>query len=251
MSQPVGVKSMALNKYSKYICLPLDVESAQEALMIVDELKDYVGCFKIGMQLFTAEGPSLVKSVISRGSKVFLDLKYHDIPNTVGNAVKEAAKLGVSYITIHLSGGSEMIKAATDAIKEFPEDSRPMILGVTVLTSISEGQLNNELAVSRNIVEHVSSLITLGINTGVKGIVCSPSDLMQLSGRFSNVCFVTPGIRPSWSEKNDQKRIATPAQAIANGATLLVIGRPILNAENRIEAAMKVLVEIETCLKKQ
>jgi orotidine-5'-phosphate decarboxylase len=142
-----------------------------------------------------------------------------------------------------------MIKAATEALKEFPEVSRPMILGVTLLTSISQEQLQDELAVSRSVVEHVSSLISLSINNGVKGIVCSPSDLMQLSGKFSNIHFVTPGIRPSWSEKNDQKRIATPAQAIVNGATLLVIGRPILNAENRINAAMKVLEEIETCLK--
>jgi len=240
---------MDLSDYKKYLCLPLDVETAEEALKIVEELKDYVGCFKVGMQLFTSEGPRFVQS-LSKRCKVFLDLKYHDIPNTVHHAVKEASKLRVSYMTIHLSGGGDMIKAATDAVLEIPENRRPMILGVTVLTSISEQQLHHELNVGKTVLEQVASLIELGIKNGVSGIVCSPSDLHHFNTQFKDLYFVTPGIRPSWSEKNDQKRIETPAKAITDGASMLVIGRPILNAENRVEAAKKVLLEIETCLRR-
>jgi orotidine-5'-phosphate decarboxylase len=242
---------MDLSEYKKYICLPLDVETSDKALEIVDELKDYVGCFKIGMQLFTSSGPELVKTIIKKECKVFLDLKYHDIPNTVGNAVSEAGKLGVSYITIHLSGGSEMIKAASNAAKEFSEESRPMILGVTVLTSISKDQLSDELNISKDLTSHVKNLIDLGIKNEVYGIVCSPVDLENFRDKYEHIYFVTPGIRPSWSEKNDQKRISTPSNAIKNGSSLLVIGRPILSAENRKTAAIKVLEEIKECLKQK
>ena len=240
---------MVLSEYKKYLCLPLDVETSEEALKIVNELKDYVGCFKVGMQLFTSSGPELIKSIIKEGCKVFLDLKYHDIPNTVGHAVSEAGKLGVSYITIHLSGGSEMIRAASDAANRFPTESRPMILGVTVLTSISKGQLSQELCVSRDLVDHVKGLTDLGITNGVHGIVCSSADLEYFHDKYTTLFFVTPGIRPSWSEKNDQKRISTPEQAIRNGSSMLVIGRPILDSSDRKIAATRVLEEIEKCLK--
>jgi len=169
----------------------------------------------------------------------------------VGNAVSEAGKLGVSYITIHLSGGSEMIKAASDAAEEFPEESRPVILGVTVLTSISKDQILDELNISKDLTSHIKSLIDLGIKNGVHGIVCSPVDLENFHDKYKQIYFVTPGIRPAWSEKNDQKRISTPELAIKNGSSLLVIGRPILAAEDRKLAAIKILTEIEECLKQQ
>jgi orotidine-5'-phosphate decarboxylase len=227
----------------------LDVQSRKEALEIVDELKEYAGCFKVGMQLFTAEGPDLVKAIIENNCKVFLDLKYHDIPNTVEKAVEEAAKLGVSYITIHLSGGSEMIKSAVRATEKFPKESRPLLLGVTVLTGISAIQLDSELEIKTDLSQHVNSLIQLGIKNGITGIVCSPSDLANFKNEFKNLFFVTPGIRPSWVEKNDQQRIETPSQAITNGSSMLVIGRPILNAIDKVDAAKKIILEVESCLK--
>ena len=242
---------MDLSEYKKYVCLPLDVDTSDEALKIVDELNEYVGCFKIGMQLFTSSGPELVKTIIKKECKVFLDLKYHDIPITVEKAIIEAGKLGVSYITIHLSGGSEMIKAASDAANKMPEESRPIILGVTVLTSISKSQLSEELSVSKELLDHVNGLIDLGIKNGLHGIVCSPTDLEFVHDKHKQIYFVTPGIRPLWSEKNDQKRISTPSNAIKNGSSLLVIGRPILSAENRKTAAIKVLEEIKECLKQK
>ncbi|MFA5797168.1 MAG: orotidine-5'-phosphate decarboxylase [Candidatus Woesearchaeota archaeon] len=227
-----------------HLCLPLDVATGAEALTIVDELKDYIGVFKIGLQLYTAEGPAIIKEIRKRGCKIFLDLKFHDIPNTVAQAVKEVAKLDVSYLTIHLSGGSEMVKAAVNALSDIPEQSRLMLLGVTVLTSISSEQLHNELHVTQEMSAQVRSFIELGVKNGIRGIVCSPQELSHLKKDFPQIHFVTPGIRPVWSEKNDQQRIATPTVAIRDGASLLVIGRPILNAPNRVDAAKKILEEI-------
>ncbi len=232
-----------LNRAKQSLCLPLDIATGKEALQLVDELKEYVGVFKVGLQLYTAEGPAIVREIRKRGCMVFLDLKLHDIPNTVVHAVQEAAKLDVSYLTIHLSGGSAMIKAAVDAAAQSPH-SRLSILGVTVLTSLSPEQLRNELQVTSEMSSHVRSLIELGVTQGITGIVCSPRELAGLRKNFMQLQFVTPGIRPLWSEKNDQQRIATPESAIHDGATLLVIGRPILNASDRIAAAKKVLEEI-------
>jgi len=245
--QSDGGRNMDSNKFldaKNHLCLPLDVATGTEALAIVDELKDYVGVFKVGLQLYTAEGPSIVREIRSKGCKVFLDLKFHDIPNTVAHAVKEAAKLDVSYLTIHLSGGLEMIKAAVNARGDISSQSHLMILGVTVLTSISSEQLHNELHVMQEMSAQVRSLIELGVKNGIKGIVCSPQELSHLKKDFPLLYFVTPGIRPLWSEKNDQQRIAIPESAIRDGASLLVIGRPILNAPDRVDAAQKVLEEI-------
>ncbi|HIH31235.1 TPA: orotidine-5'-phosphate decarboxylase [Candidatus Woesearchaeota archaeon] len=233
-----------IERYKQYICLPLDVNTAEEALQIVNELKEYIGVFKVGLQLYTAEGPYVVKEIIKKGCKVFLDLKLHDIPNTVHNAVIESSKLGASFLTIHLSGGSEMIKSAIDASKKSLENNRIKILGVTMLTSITQQQLKYELNISKDMQEQVSSLVELGVKNGVDGIVCSAAELAYLRSKFEELFFVTPGIRPLWSEKNDQKRIATPSIAIEEGSSLLVIGRPILNAKNRKETIIKILEEI-------
>ncbi|MBN2111753.1 orotidine-5'-phosphate decarboxylase [Candidatus Woesearchaeota archaeon] len=228
------------------IILALDVDSAEKAKALVAELHDYVGVYKIN-SLFNEEGPSIVKEIQDNGGKVFLDLKYHDIPNTVANYAKAATKMGVFMFNVHAGGGFEMMKAAADAVKESGAEKKPIVLAVTVLTSIDQKALNEELKVSGSVEEQVNHLAKLAKKAGMDGVVCSPKEIpiiREACGK--DFVIVTPGIRPAWSEKGDQKRITTPKDAVDAGSDYLVIGRPISGAENRAEAAKKILEEISS-----
>lgn len=222
------------------IIVALDVATNEEALGLVTELSPDVGFFKIGLQLYTAAGPGLVRDISLRGPKIFLDLKLHDIPNTVTKAVESAAKLGVKMLTIHLSGGSEMIRAAVNARQD-----GLLILGVTVLTS-STGETLRETGIPDTISDHVLRLARLGVSAGIDGLVASPHEARALRAEFGDkIKIVTPGVRPSWSEPGDQKRFMTPREAIDAGADYLVIGRPITAHPEPREAVARILGELE------
>jgi len=219
------------------IIVALDVPSAQEALSLVSLLSDAVGFFKIGLQSYTAQGPELVRQA-SAVSKVFLDLKLHDIPNTVAKAVEAADNLGVKMLTLHLSGGGEMIRAAVRARKDM------LLLGVTVLTSSTDETLR-EIGISEKASEQVLRLARLGVANGIDGVVASPHEAAQLRAEFGDkIKIVTPGIRPAGSEANDQKRFTTPRQAIDEGADYLVIGRPITAAADPRAAVNRIVDEL-------
>ncbi len=230
------------------LVLALDVDSDKEALTVVDELKESVGLFKVGHQLFTAYGPDIVRRIISKGGKVFLDLKYHDIPNTVAKASAEAVKLGVSIFNVHALGGLDMMKAAAESARETAEKlglPAPIALAVTVLTSMDEKNLRRELKITRSLQREVAHLARLAQRAGMHGVVASPREIKMLRravrGEF---VILTPGVRPAWASKDDQKRIMTPGEAIAAGADYLVVGRPVLKAGDRKEAVRKILEEI-------
>jgi orotidine-5'-phosphate decarboxylase len=227
------------------IIVALDVDNRAEALRLVSELKGRIGLFKIGSQLFTAEGPDFVREIVRQGEKVFLDLKFHDIPNTVTKAVLAAAGLGVSMLTLHTAGGLKMMAAAASALKQTrPGAERPQLLGVTVLTSLASEDLA-EVGAIGDVKSQVARLAKLAEEAGLDGVVASPSEvslLRRVLGRTMKI--VTPGIRPSGSEVNDQNRIATPAAALHEGADYLVIGRPITAASNPVASLEKILAEL-------
>ena len=221
------------------IIVALDVPTKREALELVEKLRDQISFFKIGLQLYTAEGPEIVRAVSSTGSKVFLDLKLHDIPNTVARAVESAGRLGAQMLTIHLSGGSEVIRAATAA-----RASSMLLLGVTVLTSSTEEMLR-EIGIPDKVADQVLRLAKLGVEAGIDGVVASPHEIKPLRREFDNKIKITvPGIRPTWSEHGDQRRWMTPREALEAGADYLVIGRPITAHPNPSEAVAKILDEL-------
>ncbi|MFN0066088.1 MAG: orotidine-5'-phosphate decarboxylase [Limisphaerales bacterium] len=219
----------------------LDVPSGSEALALAREIAPHVGGFKVGGELFTAEGPAVVRDVKELGRPVFLDLKFHDIPNTVAAAVRSAVRLGVDLLTVHTAGGSAMLRAAEEAARD--EARRlarpaPVVLGVTVLTSMDDATLA-EVAGGASVARQVEVLARLAVTAGLRGLVCSPHELRALRGLLpAGFTLVTPGIRPGSSGGgDDQKRTMTPVEALSLGATWLVIGRPIYAAENRAAAA--------------
>jgi len=239
------MRSEKLNAAGRLI-LALDVDDEQAALGIVSELKDTVGLFKVGHQLFTACGPDIVRKIVRMGARVFLDLKYHDIPNTVARASVEAVKLGVSIFNVHALGGLDMMKAAADAARETAEKYNlpcPATLAVTVLTSMDERSLRRELKITRSLQREVAHLARLAQRAGLSGVVASPQEIRMLRkavrGAFT---ILTPGVRPEWAGKDDQKRTMTPGEAVAAGADYIVIGRPVLKAEDR-KAAVRMILE--------
>lgn len=226
--------------------MALDVPNAAHARRVVQTLGEAITSYKIGKQLFTAEGPGIVRDLIASGRKVFLDLKFHDIPNTVGAAVKSAAELGVSMLTVHASGGSKMLKAAVEAAKA--ADSRPMVLAVTVLTSLSDSDLQ-EIGVSGNVLTQVLRLGSLATAAGCDGVVASAHEARELRRELGQGFeIVTPGVRPAGANLGDQARVLTPGEAIQAGATRLVVGRPITEAASPSDAATAILTEIEQSL---
>jgi orotidine-5'-phosphate decarboxylase len=231
------------------LILALDIDSDREALGIVAELKDDLGMFKVGHQLFTAYGPDIVRKITGRGGRVFLDLKYHDIPNTVAKASAEAVKLGVSIFNVHALGGLDMMKATAESARETAEQHNlpvPIVLAVTILTSMDEKSLRRELKITRSLQREVCHLARLAQRAGMHGVVASPQEVKMLRRTVrGNFVILTPGVRPAWAGKDDQKRIMTPAEAIAAGADYLVVGRPVLNAEDRKAAVQKILEEIQ------
>jgi orotidine-5'-phosphate decarboxylase len=228
-----------MTKAADKIIVALDVPTKREALNLVEKLRDQVSFFKVGLQLYTAEGPEIVRSVLATEARVFLDLKMYDIPNTVASAVGSASRLGVQMLTIHLSGGSEMIRAAVGARR-----SDILLLGVTILTSAAEGTLR-EVGVADNLDDQVLRLAKLGVEAGIDGVVASPHEIKMLRREFGDkIKIVTPGIRPLGAEVGDQKRTMTPREALDAGADYLVIGRPIVAQSNPREAAKRILEDI-------
>jgi orotidine-5'-phosphate decarboxylase len=228
-----------MTKIADKIIVALDVAKKGKALDLVKELRDEISFFKVGLQLYTAEGPEIVRAVLATGSKVLLDLKLHDIPNTVARAVESASHLGVQMLTIHLSGGSEMIRAAIGA-----RTNDIMILGVTVLTSATEQTLR-EIGIIDKLDDQVLRLARLGVEAGIDGVVASSHELKKLRTEFGDkIKIVVPGVRPSWSEAGDQKRVMSPREAIEAGADYLVIGRPIIAHTHPREAVARILEDI-------
>jgi orotidine-5'-phosphate decarboxylase len=224
------------------LIVALDVPGATQARQIVQAIGDAATTYKVGKQLFTAEGPQVVRDLVASGRKVFLDLKYHDIPNTVAAAVRSAAELGVSMLTVHASGGSKMLKAAVEAASQSP--TKPMVLAVTVLTSLSDSDLQ-ELGIAGNVLSQVLRLGALARAAGCGGLVASAQEARELRKALGDgFAIVTPGVRPAGAAAGDQVRVVTPKDAIAAGATYLVVGRPILEAPDPAKAAQHIGDEI-------
>jgi orotidine-5'-phosphate decarboxylase len=214
------------------VIIALDFSSAQQALRLVHELHDMVGMFKVGSQLFMAEGPSVVREIIHNGGKVFLDLKFHDIPNTVMHAAIEAAKLHVTMMTIHASGGRAMMEVVARELQDKFGDRRPLVVAVTVLTSFDTRALF-EIGLERPLEEQVERLALFAEECGIDGIVCSPREIQTVRRAVqSNFKIVTPGIRMPDQSLNDQQRISTPHEAIAAGADYIVVGRAVTDDRN-------------------
>ena len=222
----------------------LDVQTRAEAVEKVKLIGDAVGFYKIGLELYTAEGPDVVKAVKDLGKRVFLDLKFHDIPRTVERAVRSGGKLGVDLMTIHSVGGKAMIAAAHEAAAEFGA-AAPRILAVTVLTSLDQGDLMDIGVAGRTPAEQVKAMAEFAVSNGADGLVCSPKEVGELSRSLkAGTLFITPGVRPAGAAVGDQKRVATPADAVRDGATHLVVGRPILGAADPAAAARAIRAEM-------
>lgn len=224
------------------IFVALDVDTAEQAMEIVNDLHGLPVGFKVGKQLFTATGPDLVKDIVASGAELFLDLKYHDIPNTVAKAGVEAAKLGATLFNVHATGGLTMMETTVKTLQKL--EKRPLAIAVTVLTSMSEEDLQ-QIGITISPEQQVRRLAKLAQKAGMDGVVASAKEIKAIREECGNdFIIVTPGIRPATSGVDDQKRVATPAQAISDGATALVIGRPITQAANRRQACEDILAEI-------
>jgi orotidine-5'-phosphate decarboxylase len=222
------------------LIVALDVPSAGEAQKLVARISGSAGVYKVGLQLFIAEGPGIVRDLVSSGRQVFLDLKLHDIPTTIALAVKSAAELGVHMLTVHAGGGAAMLRAATEAAA-----GRVNILAVTVLTSLNDDDMQ-EVGVSGRVSDQVLRMAALAKSAGCQGIVTSPRESSMVRRALGEgFAIVTPGVRPAGAESNDQQRIATPAQAISNGASHIVVGRPITHAPDPAKAAAAIISEME------
>ncbi len=229
------------------IIVALDLPSAEQALQLAEQVAPAVGAFKIGKELFVSAGPDIVKRIRATGASVFLDLKFHDIPNTVAQAVAAAVRLDVQMLTIHTSGGSAMMRAAEKsalATAKALGQPAPLVLGVTVLTSLDSDALT-EIGCQPNVGHQVERLATLAVKAGLRGLVCSPLEIADLREILpAEIQLVTPGIRTGAEKADDQKRTLSPREAIQAGARWLVIGRPIYAAENPRQAAEKILASI-------
>jgi orotidine-5'-phosphate decarboxylase len=228
------------------IIIALDVGTKREALALVETLTE-ARVFKVGLELFTAAGPALVQEVVRMGKRPFLDLKFHDIPNTAAGAVRSAARNGVQMLTLHASGGKEMLAAASRAAREESDKTgkpRPLLLGVTVLTSLKDEELR-QIGFAHPVADQALRLAVLARNSGLDGVVCSPHEIEIIKRECGDdFLVVTPGIRPAWAAAQDQKRVMTPAEALARGADYLVIGRPVTGAASPHDAFLRVLDEI-------
>jgi orotidine-5'-phosphate decarboxylase len=231
------------------LIVALDVKNRKEARSLVRELSGLVGMFKIGHQLFTAEGPEIVRIIAGMGEKIFLDLKYHDIPSVIAGAAVAALELGVSMLTLHALGGAKMMSYTSKAVRETAEAlqvGKPLLIGVTILTSMDQESLK-QCGIERDLPSMVYELACLATASGLDGIVASPKEVSWLRSRGMNdLLMVTPGIRPEWAEAEDQQRIMTPYEALRQGADYLVVGRPITRAKDPTAAADKVLMEMES-----
>ena len=229
------------------LIVALDVSTKAEVAAVMQRLGDAIDFYKIGLELFSAEGPDVVRLVKDAGKRVFLDLKLHDIPRTVERAVKSGATLGVDLMTIHSTGGKAMIRAAADAAASFGA-AAPKILAVTALTSLDQSDLT-DLGITRAMPDHVEAMGLLAISNGADGIVCSPKEVANMNkvlipaANGRKVVFVTPGVRPAGADVGDQKRVMTPAQAKEIGSDYIVVGRPITAAADPVAAYERCVAE--------
>jgi len=224
------------------LIVALDVSTAAAARTIVAAVGDSAHAYKVGTQLYTAEGPAMVRELVGSGRRVFLDLKYHDIPNTVGAAVREAAQLGVDMLTVHASGGGKMLRAAVEAAQATKPDL--LVLAVTVLTSMDDVELGM-IGVRGGTLEQVLRLAALALSNGCQGVVASALEAAALREEFGHdFAIVTPGVRPAGSGPRDQARVVTPAEAIAAGASHIVVGRPITEASDPAAEARAILGQV-------
>jgi len=233
-------------KDNKVLIVALDYADAEDALNMADKLDPESCRVKVGKELFTRSGPSIVKDLTNRGFDVFLDLKFHDIPNTVAKAVLAAAEAGAWMVNVHASGGRHMMEAARNALSDLSEADRPLLIAVTVLTSMSEAELN-ELGVSQPLNEQVQNLASIAEQSGMDGVVSSAREaaaIKELCG--DSFTTVTPGIRPAGACIGDQKRVMTPSEAILGGSDFLVVGRPITAAENPMQVVESIQLDIES-----
>ncbi len=231
----------------KRLIVALDVPTASAAIDLVDRLENSCRWFKVGLELFVAAGPTILEKLTARGNSIFLDLKFHDIPNTVAGAVRSASGWGVRMMTVHALGGPAMLSAAKAALDGVPDP--PELLAVTVLTSMDGAQLSAG-GLDDSAAKQVERLARVGLGAGIRGFVCSPREvglLRALAG--PEIVLVIPGIRPAGAGVGDQKRIATPADALRQGANYLVVGRPITQAPNPAEAAESILAEMTAALR--
>ena len=234
------------------LIVALDVDTPAQALSLVNKLNTVAGMFKIGSTLFTLAGPQIVRDIVNSGAKVFLDLKFHDIPHQVAGAARSAAQLGVTLFTIHASGGADMMRAAVDAVADVAErEGREpaKVLAVSVLTSIDANTLA-QIGVNSSPEESVLRLVKLAEQSGVDGIVASPQEAAAIRASVSNdkLLIVTPGIRPAANDAGDQRRVSTPAAALAAGADYLVVGRPITGAPDPVAAARQIAAEMQQAM---
>ena len=234
------------------LIVALDYATEQDAMALVNQLGDAVSYYKVGLELFLNTRGSVVDLIKAQNKKVFLDLKFHDIPNTVAQAVAWAASLGVDMFTLHSSGGEEMMRKSVETVNEVCERlniKRPNMVGVTILTSFDEEGIA-KVGYKNNIADTVLNLAGLCKTSGMSGIVCSPHEAANIKETYgSDFITVCPGIRPAWAAAGDQKRITTPADAIRIGVDHMVVGRPITKAENPHEAALKIIEEINSAKK--
>ncbi|MGD0152646.1 MAG: orotidine-5'-phosphate decarboxylase [Thermacetogeniaceae bacterium] len=229
------------------LIVALDVSTLDQARKLVTELHDLVGMFKIGLELFCSHGPRAVEAVHEQGGRVFLDLKFHDIPNTVAGAARAATRMGVAMFNLHAAGGAEMMRAAAEAAsQEARSGEAPLILAVTVLTSLGPEELREEVGLVRPPLEQVVFWAEQAKDCGLAGVVASPREIRWIRQQCGDgFLIVTPGIRPAGADQDDQQRVGTPGEALAAGASYLVVGRPITKAPERRQAALNIIAEME------
>ncbi|MCL6611239.1 MAG: orotidine-5'-phosphate decarboxylase [Peptococcaceae bacterium] len=232
------------------LIVALDVSTGEKALELADRLKPCAGMFKVGMELFYSAGGDIVKELKNKGCRVFLDLKLHDIPNTVAGAARAITGLGPDIINVHAAGGPGMMRSAAEAVRDEAERkkiARPLVIAVTVLTSIDQKTFH-EMGINGKIEDFVVSWSEMAVECGLDGVVASPAEASMIRKACGDkFVIVTPGVRPAWSGAGDQKRIATPSGAISAGATYIVVGRPITGSADPLGAAGKIIEEIKGC----
>ncbi len=233
----------------EHIILALDVADYEEAIEIVNVFKDYVNIFKVGSELFTAVGPKIIEGINSMGKKVFLDLKFHDIPSTVAKSARVAANLGVFMLNVHTFGGLEMMKKTVQEIVSVSlkqNIEKPKLLGVTILTSLNQSALTHELGIEQRINTQVKHLAKLALKAGLDGVIASPQEIETIRNSCEKgFLIVTPGIRPIWTKQDDQQRTMPPKKALARGADYIILGRAVMSQPDPVKAIQRILNEIK------
>jgi len=242
------------NNWAEKIAVALDVPDIISARKLMDQLDETARLFKVGSQLFTSVGPIIIKEIKGRGKNLFLDLKFHDIPNTVAKAAEAVTELGVDIFNVHISGGYEMMVTAVEAVESKASEMgiiRPIVLGVTVLTSIDEPMFHNIFGTTRDLESQIIHMTELAKKAGLDGVVASPQEIKRLRKMYEDeVVILTPGVRTEKLLNDDQKRTMTPSQALSDGADYIVIGRPIYQAPDPAKAFKQILQQIEDDIKK-